>query len=101
MKTDRLVLSILTSGVSPHQKHLKQKAERALPPNVHLPWIAHIRDHIAYLETQLQELNAQIMEKWRTQIERNRLESEIRAAELAQLLPQGSRTGAETGRISG
>jgi len=42
-----------------------------------------LRDHIAYLETRLQELNAQIMENRRTQIERNRLESEIRAAELA------------------
>jgi hypothetical protein len=40
-------------------------------------------EHISHLELRLQELNAQIMENRRTQIERNRLESEIRAAQLA------------------
>jgi hypothetical protein len=42
-----------------------------------------LREHITHLEQRLQVLNNQIMENRRTQIERNRIESEIRAAELA------------------
>ena len=42
-----------------------------------------LQEHISYLERRLQELNSQIMENRRTQDERNRLESEIRAAQLA------------------
>lgn len=41
-----------------------------------------LKDHIAHLEQRLKELNKQIMENRRTQIERNRIESEIRAAEM-------------------
>jgi hypothetical protein len=42
-----------------------------------------LQDHISYLERRLKELNCQLMEKSRTTIEVKRLESEIRAAELA------------------
>ena len=42
-----------------------------------------VKDHISHLEQRLDELNKQIMENRRTQIERNRIESEIRAAEMA------------------
>jgi hypothetical protein len=42
-----------------------------------------LRDHISYLEIRLRELNREIMENRRSQEERNRLESEIRAANLA------------------
>jgi hypothetical protein len=42
-----------------------------------------LKDHISYLERRLQELNAQIMENRRTQIDRNHIESEIRAVQLA------------------
>jgi hypothetical protein len=42
-----------------------------------------LRDHIAGLERRLRDLNAQVMENRRTLPERNRIESEIRAAELA------------------
>jgi uncharacterized protein YigA (DUF484 family) len=42
-----------------------------------------VKDHISHLEERIQDLNKQIMENRRTQNERNRLESEIRAAELA------------------
>ena len=42
-----------------------------------------LREHITHLENRLKELNRQIMEDRRTQAERNRFESEIRAAELA------------------
>jgi hypothetical protein len=48
-----------------------------------VPMERPLKAHISYLETRLQQLNSEIMENWRTQIERNRLESEIRAAELA------------------
>lgn len=42
-----------------------------------------VKDHISHLEQRIEELNKQIMENTRTQNERNRFESEIRAAELA------------------
>jgi hypothetical protein len=42
-----------------------------------------VREHIAYLETRLRDLNAEIMEDRRTHDEVNRLQSEIRAAEMA------------------
>jgi hypothetical protein len=42
-----------------------------------------LRDHIAHLDTRLRELTTQIMDNTRTLAERNRIESEIRAAELA------------------
>ena len=42
-----------------------------------------LREHISHLEQKLQALNHQIMENRRTQAERNRIESEIRAAQLA------------------
>lgn len=42
-----------------------------------------LKEHISHLERRLQELNREIMENRRTQDERNRLESEIRAAQLA------------------
>lgn len=42
-----------------------------------------LREHISYLEQRLKKLNQRIMENGRSQIDRNRLESEIRAAELA------------------
>jgi hypothetical protein len=40
-------------------------------------------EHITFLERRVQKLNRLIMETMRTQPERNRLESEIRAAGLA------------------
>jgi hypothetical protein len=42
-----------------------------------------VKDHISHLEQRIDELNKQIIEDRRTQDERNRIESEIRAAELA------------------
>ena len=39
--------------------------------------------HIAYLEHKLDDLNNELMDEARTHAEHNRLESEIRAAELA------------------
>jgi hypothetical protein len=42
-----------------------------------------LRQHISHLEQLLQTLTSQIMEDTRTQVERNRIESEIRAAQLA------------------
>ena len=42
-----------------------------------------LRDHISFLEQRLQELSGRLMENARTLDERNRLEIEIRAAELA------------------
>jgi hypothetical protein len=39
--------------------------------------------HIAYLEEKLRDLNKELMDEARTRAEHNRLESEIRAAELA------------------
>jgi len=42
-----------------------------------------LREHISHLEQKFQALNRQIMENRRTQAERNRIESEIRAAQLA------------------
>lgn len=42
-----------------------------------------LKEHISHLEHRLQELNREIMENKRTQDERNQLESEIRAAQLA------------------
>jgi hypothetical protein len=41
-----------------------------------------VRDHITGLERRIRELNAQLMEKGSLE-ERNRIESEIRVAELA------------------
>jgi hypothetical protein len=40
-------------------------------------------EHILYLEKQLHDLNSKLMDEARTRAEHNRLESEIRAAELA------------------
>jgi hypothetical protein len=42
-----------------------------------------LREHISFLETRVQELSKQLMEDRRTQAERNRFESELRAAQLA------------------
>jgi hypothetical protein len=42
-----------------------------------------VRDHISHLESRLRELNLKIMENRQSQEERNRLESEIRAVNLA------------------
>ena len=42
-----------------------------------------LREHISELQRKLQELNRQIMENARNHAQRNRIESEIRAAELA------------------
>jgi hypothetical protein len=42
-----------------------------------------LREHISHLEDRLQSLTSEIMEDERTQVERNRIESEIRAAQLA------------------
>ena len=42
-----------------------------------------VKDHISRLEKRIDELNKQIIEDRRTQDERHRIESEIRAAELA------------------
>jgi hypothetical protein len=39
-------------------------------------------EHITFLERRVHKLNRLIMENRRTQAERNRLESEIRAAEM-------------------
>jgi hypothetical protein len=39
--------------------------------------------HIAHLEQKLHVLHNEIMDEARTRVERNRVESEIRAAELA------------------
>jgi hypothetical protein len=41
-----------------------------------------VRDHVTGLERRIRELNTEIMEK-KTLEERNRIEAEIRAAELA------------------
>lgn len=40
-------------------------------------------EHISHLEQKLRDLNNEMMEQKRTLVERNRIESEIRAAELA------------------
>lgn len=42
-----------------------------------------IKEHISFLKGRLQDLHKQVMENRRTRIKQNRLESEIRAAELA------------------
>jgi uncharacterized protein YlxW (UPF0749 family) len=42
-----------------------------------------VKEHIYFLERRVQRLNRLIMENERTQEERNRLESEIRATQLA------------------
>jgi hypothetical protein len=42
-----------------------------------------VKEHINFLERRVQRLNRLIMENARTKEERNRLESEIRAAQLA------------------
>jgi uncharacterized protein YlxW (UPF0749 family) len=42
-----------------------------------------VKEHIYFLERRVQKLNRLIMDNTRTQEERNRLESEIRAAQLA------------------
>lgn len=42
-----------------------------------------LKEHISFLETQVQKLNADVMNNSRTQAERNRIEAEIRATELA------------------
>jgi hypothetical protein len=42
-----------------------------------------VRDHISFLESRLQELNASLMDGAETLPQRNRLESEIRMAEMA------------------
>ena len=42
-----------------------------------------LREHIATLEQRLQALNKELMESTRTRAERNRIESEIRLAEMA------------------
>jgi hypothetical protein len=39
--------------------------------------------HISFLEQTLSSLNKELMEDSRTRVQRNRIESEIRAAELA------------------
>jgi uncharacterized protein YigA (DUF484 family) len=42
-----------------------------------------LREHITHLEQRLRDLNTQIMENRRTQAESNRLQAEIRLAEMA------------------
>jgi uncharacterized protein YigA (DUF484 family) len=42
-----------------------------------------LREHITHLEQRLRDLNTQIMENRRTQAESNRLQAEIRFAEMA------------------
>lgn len=42
-----------------------------------------LREHVSHLEQRPRLLNNQLMEVSRTIVERNRIESEIRAAELA------------------
>jgi hypothetical protein len=42
-----------------------------------------LREHVTGLEQRLRALNAQIMENAKSLPERNRIESEIRAAEMA------------------
>jgi hypothetical protein len=42
-----------------------------------------VREHIARLEQRLRELNSEIMDDTKSQSQRNRIEAEIRAAELA------------------
>ena len=42
-----------------------------------------LKEHIAFLETRQEELHREMMDETRTRAERNRIESEIRAAELA------------------
>ena len=42
-----------------------------------------LKEHITFLETRQQELHRELMEATRTLAECNRIESEIRAAELA------------------
>jgi uncharacterized protein YigA (DUF484 family) len=64
-----------------------------------------LREHISHLETRLQELSAQIMENQRTQIDRNRIESEIRATQSAltyyrKALELERHLGGETGQLS-
>jgi hypothetical protein len=64
-------------------------------------------EHIVYLEKQLHDLNSKLMDEARTRAERNRLESEIRAAELALVyskaleLEQQITTPSETKRTGG
>ena len=48
-----------------------------------MPMDRTLKEHISELQRKQQELNRQIMENARTHVERNRIESEIRAAELA------------------
>ena len=42
-----------------------------------------VREHIHFLEQRLEQLNRDIMDDARNKAERNRLEAEIRAAEMA------------------
>jgi hypothetical protein len=42
-----------------------------------------LREHISHLEQTIQSLNRDIMENRRTVAQRNRIEAEIRAAEMA------------------
>ena len=42
-----------------------------------------LREHVSHSEQRLRLLNNQLMEASRTIVERNRIESEIRAADLA------------------
>ena len=42
-----------------------------------------LKEHISFLESRVQELNGNIMQNRQTQVERNRLDAEIRAAQLA------------------
>jgi hypothetical protein len=42
-----------------------------------------LREHISHLEKRLEKLNKELMEHSRTIEERNRMESEIRVAQLA------------------
>jgi hypothetical protein len=42
-----------------------------------------LKEHISFLESRVLKLNRLVMENMRTQAERNRLEAEIRAADLA------------------
>jgi len=42
-----------------------------------------LKEHIAFLDRRMEELNREIMQNRLSQIERNRVEAEIRAAETA------------------
>ena len=42
-----------------------------------------LKEHIGFLETRQEEVHREMMDETRTRIDRNRVESEIRAAELA------------------